>query len=421
MINNQLSIMLLHIEDFLRTNNAAGVFKLFQAPAILLCGKPLARIKTLIEIATYYPRTSIGKLAISKANALTKRYLSRLQQVDNTEISRSAIIKPFVREREPGFLLVSFEQNLENILSLRSFTQFSAQYRIIFLPTWQPFYSTAACLLAARSQETFFIMPSAFSEEDICQEFTPLCHFLPFHAASWVHGDFYDTPCNTKTIDILMVANFSKYKRHWRLFEALSDLPNTLRVTLAGIPWGGHTRGSLLEEAHLFGVDKQITIVEGASDQTIRDFLSRSKLFCGMSVKEGSYIAVAEALMAGTPVVMFRTAKIGTRAYINKETGFFLTKDRPLGPQLNEILQRCGSINPQAWAKRNISARANCKRLNTLLRHWSEDHGLGWSNGIEPFFSRHFEFEYMDPEAEERLYPEYRRVKDQFGLSIRRN
>lgn len=430
MITNHLSIILLHIEDFLRTNNAAGVFKLFQAPAILLCGKPLARIKTLIEIATYYPRTSIGKFAISKANALTKRYLSRLQQADNTEISRSAIIKPFVSEREPGLLLVSFEQNLETILRLRSFAQFSAQYRIIFLPTWQPFYTTAACLLAARSQEPFFIMPSAFSEEDLCQKFTPLCHFLPFHAASWVHGDFYDTPRSTKTIDILMVANFSKYKRHWKLFEALSALPPTLRVTLAGPSWEGRTRNSLLGEARLFGVEKQITIVEGASDSpslrlkgqpTIRELLSKSRLFCAMSAKEGSYIAVAEALMAGTPVAMFRTAKIGTRAYINKETGFFLTKDRLLGPQLNEILQRCGSINPQAWAKRNISARANCKRLNALLRRWSEDHGLGWSNGIEPFFSRHFVFEYMDPEAEERLEPEYRRVKDQFGLSIRRN
>jgi glycosyltransferase involved in cell wall biosynthesis len=420
-MGKHLSIILLRVEDFLRTNNAAGVFKMLQAPAILMCGGPLARIKAWIEIATYYPRTSIGELAISKANALTKRYLYHFNQVEHTQISRSVIIKPFVSEKEPGFLLVSFEQNLENILSLRSFAQFSAQYRIIFLPTWQPFYTTAACLLAARSQETFFIMPSAFSEEDLCHKFTPLCHFLPFHAASWVHGDFYDTPCSTKTIDILMLANFSKYKRHWRLFEALSDLPNTLRVTLAGMPWGGHTRDSLLKEAHLFGVDKQITIVEGTSDQTIRDFLSRSRLLCAMSVKEGSYIAVAEALMAGTPVAMFRTAKIGTRSYINRETGFFLTADRPLGPQLAEILRRCGSINPQAWAKKNFSARANCKRLNALLQRWSEEQGFDWSDDIEPFFSRHFEFEYMDPESEERLRPEYQRVKDQFGLSIRRN
>ena len=427
-MGDQLSIILLRIEDFLRTNNAAGV-KMFRAPAILLFGNPLARIKSLIEIATYYPRASIGQLAISKASALTKRYLSHFHQVDKTEISRSAIIKPFISENELGFLLVSFEQNLDNVLSLKKFIELSAQYRIIFLPTWQPFYSTAACLLAARSQEPFFIMPSAFSEEDLCQKFTPLCHFLPFHAASWVHGDLYETPCRTKMIDILMVANFSKYKRHWKLFEALSALPSTLRVTLAGPAWEGRTRNSLLGEARLFGVEKQITIVEGASDSpslrlkgqpTIRELLSKSRLLCAMSAKEGSYIAVAEALMAGTPVAMFRTAKIGTRAYINEETGFFLDAHKPVGPQLNKILQRVDNINPQPWAKRNISAKVNSEKLNILLRCWSESLGLGWSKGIEPFFSRHFEFEYIDSRAEERFKPEYGRVSDQFGLSIKR-
>jgi len=429
MIADQLSITWLRIEDFLRTKNASGLINLVQSPIALLSCKPDARIKSLINIATYYPRTSIGELAISKANELTKKYLPDFLPVEKTEISRSAIIKPYIGEREPGFLIVSFEQTLDNLLRLKSFTELAAQYRIVFLPTWQPFYSTTACLLAARSPKPFFIMPSEFSEQDLCDTFSPNCIFLPFHAASWVHGDLYDTPNNDKPIDILMVANFSKYKRHWKLFKALSDMPPTLRVTLAGQSWGGRTKASLLEEARLFGVDKQITIIEGAPDHpslfskdqpTIQQLLSKSRLFCAMSSKEGSYIAVAEALMAGTPVAMFKTAKIGTRAYINRETGFFLTEDRPLGPQLNEILQRVGNTKPQPWAKRNISARVNCEKLTFLLRRWSERQCYGWSKGIEPFFSRHFEFEYIDPEAEERLKPEYKRVCDHFGLSIKR-
>jgi glycosyltransferase involved in cell wall biosynthesis len=265
------------------------------------------------------------------------------------------------------------------------------------------------------------MMPSAFSEEPLCGEFSPKCVFLPFHAASWVRGGLYAPAQQTKAIDLLMVANFSRHKRHWKLFEALATLPPRISAVLAGVPLGGRTRESLIREASLFGVADRVSIVESATDEELRTLLASAKLFCAMTHKEGSYIAVAEALMAGTPVAMFENAQIGTKVYVTDATGFLLSSREPLGAQLSRALERAGSLRPQEWAKSRLSAEVNSQRLNGLLRDWTQRNSLAWTLDIEPFFCKHFDFRYFRNEAESTLAAEYARIRSEFGLTVIRN
>jgi glycosyltransferase involved in cell wall biosynthesis len=175
-----------------------------------------------------------------------------------------------------------------------------------------------------------------------------------------------------------------------------------------------------MNEARLFGVEDRIRIVEGATDQELRRLFSGARLFCAMTHKEGSYIAVAEALMAGLPVAMFETAKIGSKAYINDETGFLLTADKPLGPQLEWALKRSDEVKPQPWARANISAEVNCKKLNELLRRWASVRQMSWTRDIEPFYCEHFEFHYFRDTAEGEMMSEYARLRELFGLTVQR-
>jgi glycosyltransferase involved in cell wall biosynthesis len=317
-------------------------------------------------------------------------------------------------------MVVSFEHELSKLVSLSRFGALESEYRIIFLPTWQPFYSEAMCLLDARATESYFIMPSAFSEQSLCNEFSPKCRYLPFHAASWVRYGSYESPSSEKDIDILMIANFSRYKRHWKLFEALQQMPAGLRTVVAGVPLGNRTKESLLSEARLFGIEKRIEIVERATDDELRSLLRRSKIFCAMTHKEGSYIAVAEALMAGVPVVMFENAVVGSKAYITEETGVLLAPNVPLAKQLVRALEGTRNLHAQAWAREHISAEANCTKLNSLLRQWAFEHGLEWTRDIDPFFCEHFLFRCFSQEAEEHMAGEYERIKREFGLTIER-
>lgn len=418
-IKNALYIWLLRLEDFLRTRNVAGLAALARLPAAFLSLSRSVQMSASVSVATYHANSSLGRIFLARANRLSRKLVNEMSFENAVTISRSAIVKPYVNMREPGILIVSFESELAKLVRLRQFGALEADYRIVFLPTWQPFYSEAMCLLAARSSQPYFVMPSAFSEEPLCAVFSPRCNYLPFHAASWVRGDLYGPPSEAKEVDILMVANFARHKRHWKLFEALADLPPQLRVVLAGVPLGARTRASLLDEARLFRVEERIKIVEGATDQELRRLFGSARLLCAMSHKEGSYIAVAEALMAGLPVAMFDTAKIGSKAYITDATGFLLNPDKPLGPQLESVLNRVEGVKPQPWAKANISAEVNCEKLNRLLKAWSKKQQMDWTRDIEPFFCEHFQFRYLRDTADDRMTGEYARIQNLMGLRLR--
>src|SRR3981081_3269663 len=144
-------------------------------------------------------------------------------------------------------------------------------------------------------------MPSSLRDYEFCRDSHRDLIALPLQAASWVHPDQYRASVR-KDIDIIMVANFSPYKRHWRLFQALRDLPKDLRVVLVGVPLSGRTKEHLLKEARLFGTSDRLEIHESPSDATVADLLARSRIFLGLSAREGSFIAVTEALFSNTPV-----------------------------------------------------------------------------------------------------------------------
>jgi len=416
-IGRVLTVASLRLEDSLRTRNAAGLGSLAKLAASA-SSSPDVKLGRLIAAATYFPRTGLARRAMRIAQRVAAECVTTASTSNAVHLERSVVLKPYVSEREPGFLVVSFEHELMKLVRLDSFSRLEKQYRIVFLPTWQPFYSVALSLLDARSSQPYFLMPSAFSESDLCSEFSPKCVFLSFHAASWVRASLYPPSSDKRTIDLLMIANFSRHKRHWKLLEALSQMSREINAVFAGVPLSGRTAASLRDEARLFGVEDRIAIVENATDESLRELLRSARLLCAMTHKEGSYIAVAEALMAGTPVAMFSNAKIGTKAYLTNETGFLLSARKRLAPQLMRALDKANAIRPQAWAKDNISAEVNSARLNKSLRQWSTEHDLGWTHDIEPVYCQHFQFLYLRDEAESSLAGEYQRLREEFGLDV---
>lgn len=418
-MKRQVETALLRLEDHFRVNDYSALAAWSKAPLAFLSPSRRSRMNASISLVMHHSDGALAALLLSRAKTLARKISFETTQ-DKVTISRSAVVKPYVSEAEPGLIVVSFEYELSKLVALSRFDALQSAYRIIFLPTWQPFYSDAVCLLDARTTQSYFLMPSAFTEESLCSQFSSKCCYLPFHAASWVRRASYERPHSSKDIDILMIANFARYKRHWKLFEALREMPADLQVIVAGLPLAKRTKQSLLSDARLFGVDDRIRVIEGAPDSELRSLLRRSRMFCAMTYKEGSYIAVAEALMAGVPVAMYENAIVGTKAYITPETGFLLSPKTSLAPQLERALQATRNLDTQAWATEHICAEVNCTKLNGRLIQWASEHLLAWTRDIEPFYCENFAFRYFDAAAEEAMAGEYKRIEHQFGLTIRR-
>jgi len=413
----------LRAEDYLRVNNYAAYRSRLLILLALFTKNNRRKLASYVAYLTNHYNSPKRNQIIRQALATIPetRYDYPILSKHQTLLHHSIVLKKYVSKNERGILLVSFENELHKLILLKSFSAIEETYQLIFLPSWHPIYSVPLFHLGAKACKPFFIMPSLIDNTNLSREISSFCISLPFHAASWVNEKFYARENPRKDIDIIMVAIFGKYKRHWKLFEALVELPSDVTVCLLGKPYEGRNGRTLLKEAKAFGVEDRITIIEDPNQDTIANCLSRSKIFCALSHKEGSYIAVVESLMADTPVGMYANAMIGSKAYINDQTGVLFDPDRKLGPQLKAFLDRSRCFAPHIWAKEHISAHKNCTQLNDVLREVSISSGYVWSRDIEKFYCRHFDFYYdRGDEAEGSFSDAYRDLGKRFGLFIER-
>ncbi len=383
---------------------------------LAIAGPAQRRLSALDQFLRFNPGSPLAGYALQKAVLLSRN--TELAKEDET-LDRSIILKQPGPNGEMGCLLIQFEPELNKLARSPRLKEIQREYDILFLATWQPFYSLPLYAFMARAERRLLLMPSSFRDYELCRDTHPDLIALPFQSASWVHPKFYGEPPE-KDIDIIMVANFSPYKRHWLLFRALRQLPKNLRVVLVGVPLSGRTRESLLQEARLFGTEDRLEIYESPPNATVADLLSRAKIFLGLSAREGSYIAVTEALFSNTPVGLYRNAIVGSKDHVNEHTGTLFDPNKPLAGQILEFLEKAGSYHPAEWARANISSVVNSAKLNGLLRDLARSEGRPWTRDIEPFYCKHFEFRYEN-EGSERLYQEtYKDFRNRLRMTITR-
>ena len=419
-IQRQFRRSLLRLEDGLRTRNASKIRALGRFCVTAFRGAPPARLRAAEALSVTLRRSRLRRRLVQWAVTIARDHLSEFEDRSSPVVVRNSILlKPSNSDREKGIVLVSFERELLKIVRSPDFNRFSREYRILFLPTWQPFFSIPLFILAARASDKFWILPSSRENLADCDDLAPYARGLPFQASSWVDEDrLPGSP--TRKHDLLMVANFDKYKRHWLLFEALSELPASVSCVVAGRPLGARSADSLRREAAAFGVLDRVVIIEDPDDATLERLFADARLFCALSHKEGSYIAIAEALMADTPVAIFSNAIVGSKEYVHEDTGFLLDPRNRLSSQIREALRVCDRKRPREWARRNISARVNSQRLNELLEGESIRSSEVWTAGVEPFYCRHFEFLYYSRSAEARLARFYADLRTRFGFDFQR-
>lgn len=303
-------------------------------------------------------------------------------------LTMAAIIK-VPGPNEKGLILVGFEHKLDELISYVNIKQLIEDYDVLFMPTWQPFYSFALLRALKVLGDSLVLLPS--SENCYYKALALSQHFraMPFHASSWVNHTLYEPA--VKDIDILMVANFSIYKRHKLLFRALIDLPRHLKVVLIGRPLETRTAADILAEAREYGVEDRFELIEAPQNKVVVEHLCRARLVLGLSGREGSYVSLAEALFADAAVAVFANAHIGTKNYINPKTGFLLQPDLPLADQIIQILRVVETLAPRDWAVKNISAEVNVVRLNRLLAYEAKHNGKNWQRDCDAFHIQSFD------------------------------
>jgi glycosyltransferase involved in cell wall biosynthesis len=418
-------------EDMLRYNPAV---RNLLASAILL-KTPSAQAASTVEAARIIHRLcQAARLTASssmmlKAEAAIARQLPAInpEQVPWTEflsdfgldrIHKTIVLKRSVSEREKGVVFVSFDNQMARLAKAKDLRKFAEHYTLVLSPQWSPPHTIASYLFPRLYPDPIFCLISNPRDLGIFPRISDKYRMVPLYASNWVDPrEFTPAPIVEKNIEIFMLANFAKYKRHHALFAALRELPRNYRVLLVGQRERGRDRDTLLSEAAAFGVRDRIEIRENVSDEELHNSFVRAKTSLILSRREGSCVAVVESMFANTPVGVYEDAEVGSRVFINEHTGRLL-KHNNLAEQLKDFVESSAQFQPREWVMENgVGCVASSQALNQALKQHALSSGAEWTEDIATLRWRPNP-QYYDTQDAERLRLCYVEIEKHCGIAI---
>ena len=385
---------------------------------------PLRRLARLARAARVSPRRRLPALLPQIEAELARLDPAVLDwkslgsgPVPRSDIPKGLIIKPPVSPREKGALFVTFEDQWVRLLRSGRAAAIARRYDLILGPSSSPPPDLELLLMARLWPGRLFTLLSNFKDAALMRRLSPRLTTIPLLGSSWVDpAPFVPHLGKPKDYDIVMLAHFDVVKRHWLLFNALRRLPRRYRVLLMGVPLGVHTEEKFWAEARAFGVQDRFELRVRPTRDEVMDGLARSRVSLVFSRQEGSCIAVTESLFADTPVGIFRNARIGSRAFINEQTGTLLHRSR-LVTDLQRFVENADSYRPREWALANISCHVSREALNRHLRQTAAEEGRPWTSDVVPFAKGKVP-QYLSAEVEGEMLPWYEDFFRSYGLLL---
>jgi len=332
-------------------------------------------------------------------------------------LTTSLVLKAPKPGGEKGVLYCSFEFNWMRLVAHYDAAAVLDAYYLVGASSWSPTDYAAIAPFAGLSTDPIFIGISNPADYEQLALMRPVAEPLAIMASDWIDPAAYaPKPHRARGIDILMVANWTRHKRHWLLFEALRDMPSHLRVVLVGRNGPDRTEKEILEEARIFGVKQQLELHTNLETDEVAALQcdARTSIIC--SRREGSCVATAESLFAGSPVAMMKDAHVGSKAYINARTGVLLER-RGMAKSLQRFWAESERYTPRQWALQHIPCTRASERLNAVLRERAVATARPWTEDIAPMCWRYVPA-YFDPADEVRLAPAVEELRRKYGVEI---
>lgn len=303
---------------------------------------------------------------------------------DQPSLRKAAILKPWVGPREKGVLFISFETQWIKLLRPANFRELAERYTIVVAPSFSPPHVLITYAFPAIFPGPVFTLISNPKDLDVFPRMSPNLIAVPLYASSWVNPAlFTPLPKSERTHDLLMVANFAKFKRHFAFFSALRSMPRDLRILLIGQDQDGRTAETIRETARWYGVADRFTLLSHLPYREIPRHYCSARASVVLSKREGSCVAIAESLFADAPAAMLQEAGIGSRVFINEQTGRFLDGAH-LARDLTDLVASAARYSPRAWAEANISCFRSTQTLNDVLKRSARERGQDWTLDIAP-------------------------------------
>jgi|UniRef100_UPI003783D7C9 hypothetical protein len=337
---------------------------------------------------------------------------------ETPELTRSLILKAPAANGEKGVLLMTFEYNWVRLLlgldeSGRRWMD--DHYDLVLSTSWSPTDYAVLGLALASLNSNLFVQSCNYGEIKAIEAFHPRLRCLQTLPCDWINPALYTSRSPAERVtDIVMVANWGEFKRHWELFRALRCLPADLKIVLIGQREPGRSTEIIRDLARTFGVPQKLEIHESLPIAEVARHQCQAKVSVIMTRREGCCVAAVESLFAGCALAMREDAHVGPLAYINEETGRKLRPGR-IHEDLMTLLQSAKDLQPARWAREHLANEQSHVKLSALLRMEAARAGKPWTRDLavpqwrpHPTFAREDEREALRPVYEDlnRRFPQ---------------
>ncbi|CDI04092.1 hypothetical protein BN873_860001 [Candidatus Competibacter denitrificans Run_A_D11] len=230
---------------------------------------------------------------------------------------------------------------------------------------------------------------------------------------TWVDANVFRPLSNLgieKDFDLISIAAWARYKRHWALFRAVARMRamgSTPRLALVGYPLD-LTKMDILAQAQIFKIDDLIEIFEQLPPRKVNELLNRSKVHVLWSCREGTPRATIEAMAAGVPSIVREGFNYGHHyPYINDDTGRFAT-EQDLPKVLIDMIDNYRLYSPRDYVISFMTPEASTQRLNQEICRVALSLGEVWTRDLAIKVSTLGGLMYLDPSDNQRFADDYR-------------
>ena len=316
-------------------------------------------------------------------------------------------------------MFIAFESQWVKLLGQRDVHAFADRYTVVVGPTWSPPHALINYAFPLVFPGPVFTLISHPHDLAVFPRMSPNLVTVPLYASSWVNPHlFQPLPKAERAYDLLMVANFAKFKRHQALFHAMRSMPKDIRILLIGQDQDGRTAETIRMTARWYGVEDRFSLLSDVPYGEMTKHFCNARASVVLSRREGSCVAIVESMFADAPAAMLKEAGIGSRVYINEHTGRFLDGAN-LARDLTDFVQNADHYRPREWAEANISCFHSTRVLNDLLQRTALERGQEWTRDIAPM-QRSSAPTLVRPEDRAHLAGERADILARFGLEIGR-
>lgn len=296
------------------------------------------------------------------------------------------VLKPCVGPNEKGILFIQYDEGVKRFAALFDIVRLARDYRFVIEPSTCGYQNPMFFLCFGLPTEV--VLESQY-EKDFRYIGGIGLNFLPIRlgAGDWADPDkFTDSVHDEKEYDLVMIANWLKWKRHELLFSAIARIKEDIRrVAVIGYPIDGRTVEDVRQECRRHGVEDLVEFHNRIPHGEVSAIIRKSKVGILLSREEGANRGIYECFFSGVPVILTDTNRGVNRDHLNEQTGR-LAADHELPEVIRAMVHSYSRYRTRDWAVNHTGYLNSTRKLNDFFREIALAAGEEWTRDI---FAKH--------------------------------